>query len=124
MKRDVHTVEVLSVVVWEYQDFSPVTTARPNYPSNGHRNTSILEKGDLPTKNITSKERGDTMITNKQTDFMRADIASGYMYTKFIDAVRRKLAKEGKDFDEELKRWKERKAIENCHLGYGDEEVI
>lgn len=43
------------------------------------------------------------MIINKQ-----ADTANNYMYTRMVDAVRKKMAKEGKDFDEELKRWKER----------------
>ena len=56
------------------------------------------------------------MIINKQADFMRVDMNNNYMYTRFVDAIRKKMAKEGRDFDEELqtfRRIKQNAAIEN-----------
>ena len=43
---------------------------------------------------------------DEMVDFMRADLDSGMRYTK-IEMVARKIVKEdGRDFDEEFKKWK------------------
>ena len=40
-------------------------------------------------------------------EFMRADLESGMAYTRLIEAVRKKLKKEGKDFNKEFEKWKQ-----------------
>jgi len=42
-------------------------------------------------------------------DFMRADLESGMGYSKIIEAGRRIVEEDGRDFDEEFKKWKEGK---------------
>lgn len=47
----------------------------------------------------------------KQIEFIRANLSSGMVYTK-IEMVARKLLKEqGRDFDSEFKKWKERQRV-------------
>ena len=40
--------------------------------------------------------------------FMRADLASGMGYTKIEMAARKLIKEDGKDFDEEFAKWKEK----------------
>ena len=43
-------------------------------------------------------------------DFMRADLESDMGYSKIIEAGRKIVEEDGRDFDEEFKKWKEGKA--------------
>lgn len=42
-------------------------------------------------------------------EFMRADLESGMAYSKIIDVARKNIEADGKDFDEEFEKWKEKK---------------
>jgi len=42
-------------------------------------------------------------------DFMRKDLESGMAYSKIIDQARKNIEADGRDFDEEFKKWKESK---------------
>lgn len=45
----------------------------------------------------------------EMADYMRADLQSGMQYTK-IEMIARKILKaQGEDFDEEFRKWKERR---------------
>ena len=48
-----------------------------------------------------------TQAYEDMIDFMRADLESGMGYSKIIAAARKNIEAEGKDFDEEFKKWKE-----------------
>lgn len=45
----------------------------------------------------------------KMVDLMRADLECGMGYTKIEMAARKLLKKQGRNFDTEFKRWKEKK---------------
>lgn len=63
-------------------------------------------------------------FTNDQIEFMRADLENGMNYTKLIERVRKLIEARGGNFEEEFETWKKKQAIQKCHLGYGDMEVI
>jgi hypothetical protein len=42
-------------------------------------------------------------------DFMRADLDSGMQYTKIEIAARKLLKDQGRDFEAEFKKWKEKR---------------
>jgi len=47
-------------------------------------------------------------FSDKQIDFMRFDLENDFAATKFINAAKRLLKRQGKNFDEEFKKWKAR----------------
>lgn len=49
---------------------------------------------------IPGSEKFEAMV-----DFMRQDLENDMGYSKLIEAARKKLEAEGKDFDEEFKKW-------------------
>lgn len=54
-------------------------------------------------KDMTSQEY------EKMIDFMRADLESGMAYSKIEMAARKRMREQGRDFDEEFKKWKDEK---------------
>jgi len=44
-------------------------------------------------------------FTEKQIEFMRADLESNMAVTKFIEAVKSRFISEGRDFEKEFKEW-------------------
>jgi hypothetical protein len=49
-------------------------------------------------------------FTDEQIEFMRQDLASDMSLTKMIEATKQRLKEQGKDFDRELIKVKEKKA--------------
>ncbi len=47
----------------------------------------------------------------EMAEFMRADLVSNMTLTKLIMAVRKEFEEQGKDFDEEFKKWKGNKNV-------------
>ncbi len=47
-------------------------------------------------------------FTKEQIDFMREDLESGMGYSKMIQSVKDRFEAEGRDFEAELKEWKEK----------------
>ena len=44
-------------------------------------------------------------FTEGQINFMRADIESGFAYSKLIEVTKERLKQDGRDFDAEFKAW-------------------
>lgn len=49
------------------------------------------------------------ILTEKQIDFMREDMETGFAYSKIIAAARSALEKQGRDFDKEFADYQKRK---------------
>jgi hypothetical protein len=45
----------------------------------------------------------------KMIDFMRADLANDMGYSKIIETARKNIEADGRDFNEEFKKWKDAK---------------
>jgi hypothetical protein len=68
----------------------------------------------------------------KMVDFMRADLDNNFGYSKMIERTRQILADQGRDFDEEFKKWMEKeekkdnehgtRILQNMQHIYGSEE--
>ncbi|MGI0059730.1 MAG: hypothetical protein ACREBJ_08165 [Nitrosotalea sp.] len=48
-------------------------------------------------------------MDEKHIDFMRQDLESGFALSKIIDKAKKIIKAEGKDFNQELAKWKETK---------------
>jgi hypothetical protein len=47
----------------------------------------------------------------RMVDFMRKDLECGMGYSKLIDAARKKIEGEGKDFNQEFAKWKKERSL-------------
>lgn len=48
-------------------------------------------------------------LTEKEIDYMRADMETDYGYTKFILATQKRFKEQGRDFQKEFEEWKKKK---------------
>lgn len=55
---------------------------------------------------IKQKNSIDNKFSDKQIEFMRADLENGMAYSRIIDLAKKNIEKEGKDFQEEFEKWK------------------
>lgn len=49
-----------------------------------------------------------TQAHDNMVNFIRADLESGMSYTEMIESVKKRMAEEGRDFNAEFKKWKEK----------------
>jgi hypothetical protein len=48
-------------------------------------------------------------FTDEQIEFMRADLKSNFAYTKIIEAAKKIIEAEGKNFEQEFEKWKHKR---------------
>jgi len=47
-------------------------------------------------------------FTEEDIEFMRADLESGFAYTKIIGIAKKMIEADGRNFEEEFEKWKQR----------------
>jgi hypothetical protein len=71
-----------------------------------HLNPVLLSHPPFPYEGVNPSEDPDW---ESKVAFMRADLECGMGYTRIIETVRTRMKEDGKDFDAEFKKWKEKK---------------
>ena len=52
-------------------------------------------------------------LAEEQIEFMRADLESNFAYTKIIEAARKLVASDGRNFEQEFEKWKQKRSKNN-----------
>ena len=49
-------------------------------------------------------------LAEEQIEFMRADLESNFAYTKIIEAARKLVDADGRNFEQEFEKWKQERS--------------